>query len=309
MATDAITKAAADGRCVACGGRALSPHLHVAGQAGPDGLIPTTDRFGQALADIVRCGSCGHMQLERFPTSAVLDEAYGEAASEDYIEEEAGQRETARRVLADIEHFVQPGAIVDLGCWTGYLLDEARRRGWEPRGIEPSEFASGFAREQLDLDVRTQSLSDAQLLAHHYNAAVMGDVIEHLPEPAQALEMIAAALRPGGVVCLLVPDAGSRLARLMGRRWWSVLPTHVQYFTRASLRLLLERHGYQVVRITTAPKVFTVRYYLARIGGFSPAVARVLVGLATRAGVADRLWGPDFRDRMLVIARVPSAGG
>ena len=60
---------------------ALAPHLRVAGDPGAQGLVPTTDRFGTALADIVRCESCGHMQLERFPDQAELSEAYGEASS------------------------------------------------------------------------------------------------------------------------------------------------------------------------------------------------------------------------------------
>ena len=41
-------------RCCVCGAGALAPHLAVAGSAGDPGLIPTTDRFGTALADIVR---------------------------------------------------------------------------------------------------------------------------------------------------------------------------------------------------------------------------------------------------------------
>ena len=38
--------------CAACGAVGLVPHLAVAGEIGADGLIPTTDRFGTALADI-----------------------------------------------------------------------------------------------------------------------------------------------------------------------------------------------------------------------------------------------------------------
>ena len=92
-------------------------------------------------------------------------------------------------------------------------------------GVEPSAFASAFARDRLGLDVphrrtsSTPSLPDAS-----FDAIVLGDVIEHLPDPGAALDRIAALLRPGGVLYLALPDAGSRLARLMGRRWWSVLP-------------------------------------------------------------------------------------
>src|SRR3954451_12700145 len=85
--------------CVACNAASLEPHLHVAGEMGGDGLIPTTDAFGTALADIVRCTNCGHMQLETMPPEEILESAYADAPSGDYVEEAAGQRETARRIL------------------------------------------------------------------------------------------------------------------------------------------------------------------------------------------------------------------
>jgi SAM-dependent methyltransferase len=307
-------------RCSACGASGLVPHLRVAGDAGPDGLIPTTDRFGTALADLVRCPRCDHRQTEPMPPDAVLAGAYAGAASADYIGEEAGQRETARRALARIERFLatvpiadnggpRHRTLLDLGCWVGFLLAEAVERGWDAVGVEPSEFASAYARERLGLDVRTGELLTTPLPPGHFDAIVMGDVIEHLPRPAEALERIAALLRPGGIVWMALPDAGSLVARGMRARWWSVIPTHVQFFTRRSLRTLLERHGWEVLEIETAPKAFSVRYYLERIGGYSPGLARQLVRGARAARVVDRMWAPDFRDRMAVIARSPAAAG
>lgn len=292
-----------EARCAACGATGLRPHLRVSGDAGPDGLIPTSDRFGTALSDIVRCPACGHMQLERFPLEAELEEAYADAASEDYVEEEAGQRATARRVLLRVERHSPRGRLLDVGCWLGFTLAEARARGWETVGLEPSEFASRYARERLGLDVRCVGLGTADLPDGAFQAVILGDVIEHLPRPGDALERVARWLAPGGVVCLVLPDAGSRLARTMRARWWSVIPTHVQYFSRSSLTTLLRRHGYQVLESATSPKAFTVRYYLDRIAGYSAPVARALVATVERAGLADRIWAPDFRDRMLIIAR------
>jgi SAM-dependent methyltransferase len=290
-------------------------HLKVAGDAGPDGLIPTTDRFGTALADLVRCPTCGHRQTEPMPTDAVLESAYSDASSDDYVQEQSGQRETARRTLVKIERHLLPdpqngGArrrqLLDLGCWVGFLLAEARERGWEPVGVEPSQFASAYARDQLDLDVRTGDLLSAPLPLHHYDAIVMGDVIEHLPRPGEALDRLAELLRPGGVAWMALPDAGSLVARGLGKRWWSVIPTHVQFFTRDSIRTLLEARGWTVLEIGTSPKAFSVRYYLERVGGYSPRGARLLVRAASAARLADRMWAPDFRDRMAVIARAPS---
>jgi SAM-dependent methyltransferase len=294
----------AQGACSACGRLGLRPHLRVAGEIGPDGLIPSTDRFGTALGDIVRCPTCSHMQLEPMPGEAMLAAAYAQAASDDYIEEEAGQRATARRTLERIEvHAADRGRLLDLGCWVGFLLAEARARGWRTLGVEPSEFGSSYARDQLGLEVVTADLFSAELPPGGFDAIAMGDVLEHLVSPADALARIRELLAPGGVVWLAVPDAGSGVARLLGKRWWSVLPTHVQYFTRASLATLLARCGFDQLESSTAPKAFTISYYLERIGGYSPAAGRALVRAAQAAGIAERMWAPDFRDRLAVIAR------
>ena len=294
--------------CAVCGAAHLVPHFAVAGRAGAEGLIPSTDRFGTALSDIVRCPACSHMQLAQFPSQEILESAYRQAASADYAREETGQRVTARATLDAIERFARPGALLDLGCWLGFLLDEARERGWQGVGVEPSTFASGFARDRLGLDVRTADLFAAELEPGSFDAVVLADVIEHLPDPGSALDRIAALARPGAIMHLALPDAGSRLARTMGARWWSVIPTHVQYFTQRSLAMLLNRHGWQVLRVGTAPKAFSVRYYLGRVGGYSPLTARALVRTAALLSIADVVWAPDFKDRMAVVARAPGRG-
>jgi SAM-dependent methyltransferase len=281
--------------------------MQVGGEAGDAGLIPTTKEFGTALGDIVRCAECGHMQLDRFPGEAELASAYAEAASDDYVDEEAGQRESFRTVLGRIERYARKGSLLDIGCWVGFLLAEARERGWrECVGVEPSLFASEHARTRLGLDVRTEDLFEAALPEGHFDAVVMGDVLEHLTRAGEALDRVGALIAPGGVLALELPDAGSRVARLLGPRWWSVVPTHVHYFTRSSAATMLSRFGYEPLYVATDPKAFTVRYYLDKIGGYSPPLSRALVGAASRAGVAERMWTPDFRDRMIVIARGPN---
>lgn len=293
-----------EARCAACGADGLYAALSTAGELGPDGLAPTTSQFGTTLADIARCPRCGHKQLDPMPEEQVLSHAYSSAASEDYIGEEAGQRETARRALERIEHHLgRRGALADLGCWVGFLLAEARDRGWDAVGVEPSTFASDYARSELGLEVLTGDLFAAQLPRASFDAIVMGDVIEHLRVPGEALDHVRKLLAPDGILWLALPESGSRLATVLGRYWWSVLPTHVQYFSRHSITTMLERHGFEVLELTTAPKAFTVGYYLDRLNGYSPVTGRTLKRVAQAVGVAERMWAPDFRDRMAVLSR------
>jgi SAM-dependent methyltransferase len=279
----------------------MRAYLRVAGDAGAPGLIPTTDRFGVALGDFLRCDECGHLQLASMP--ADLSSAVADAASDDYEAEEEGQRATARVELARVERFVPSGRrLLDFGCWVGFLASEASARGWEVVGVEPSRWAAERARSR-----GVEVVDEADLPAGAFSVVTMGDVIEHLPDPGATLDRVAAWLEPGGMVWMATPDAGSRVARVLGRRWWSVIPTHLHLFTRLGMRRLLERHGYEVLWMRSSPKAFSVAYYLGRVGGYSPVVGRALVSLARLAGVADRQWAPDFRDRFAVVARRASA--
>jgi SAM-dependent methyltransferase len=272
-----------------------------AGEVTGESFRPSSDHFGATAGLVVRCRACGHASLADAPAVEVLAEAYGDAADPVSLREEAGQVETARRALAEIERVVAPGRVVDLGCWTGSFLVAARERGWETVGVEPSEWGSERAR-QRGLDVRTASIDDHGLPAGRFDLVAMCDVLEHLVDPGAGLDRAAALLRPGGALYLTLPDAGSALARIMGRRWWSVLPMHVQYFTRSSLTRLLEDHGLEIRSVRTHAKVFSARYYAERVGGYTPALERAAVKLVERVGVADRAVAPDFRDRIALIA-------
>jgi SAM-dependent methyltransferase len=286
----------------------MRPHLRVAGDAGGAGLIPTTDRFGVALGDFLRCAECGHLQLAAMPAGELLEEGYGDAASADYEAEEEGQRATARAELARIErHAPARGRLVDLGCWVGFLAAEARLRGWDASGVEPSRWAAARARSR-GVEVVEAPLFEADLPAGAFAAVTMGDVVEHLPDPGAALDRVGTLLAPGGVVWIATPDAGSRLARALGRRWWSVIPTHLHLFTRRGMTRLLERHGFEVLELGSSPKTFSVAYYVARLGGYWPPLGRALVSAARALRLADRQWTPDFRDRFAVVAALRPRG-
>ena len=177
----------------------------------------------------------------------------------------------------------------------------AGERGWDAVGVEPSVWAARHARER-GLDVVEGELLDAPFEKSSFDAIVATDVLEHLPNPSAVIERFAELLVPGGVLYVAVPDAGSRLARVMGRRWWAVLPMHVQYFTRSSMRLLLARHGFEVSHIATHPKLFSTRYYAHRAASYLPLGGTVIERLVARSRRADRLISPDFRDRMEVVA-------
>ena len=264
---------------------------------------PSADAFGATVGEVVRCRDCGHGSLRDAVDADALADAYEDAADPVSLRERRGQVETADRALDLVERHVRRGRMVDVGCWTGAFVEAAHRRGWTATGIEPSAWAVGVARDR-GLDVHPGLLEPGVLEAGAHELVVVCDVLEHLLDPGAALDLLREALAPGGLLYLTVPDAGSPLARTLGERWWSVLPMHVQYFTRRSMHHLLRRHGFEPMVTRTHAKVFSARYYAERIAGYSDQVAGTVERVLDRVGMADRLVAPDLRDRMQVVARV-----
>lgn len=292
--------------CPVCGGlhhRVVHavPADGTEGGVSADAFRPSSERFGRPAGSVVVCEACGHGTLDVYPAPSAVAEAYTDAADPVSLREEAGQVATALRAMSRIEAVVAPGRFVDIGCWTGSLLVGAKQRGWDVTGVEPSAWASARARER-GISVLTAGLEDHGLAAGSFRAVALCDVLEHLVDPAAALDEVHRLLEPGGVFYLTVPDAGSLLARAMGRRWWSILPMHLQYFTRSSMRRMLNAHGFRVASERTHAKVFTARYYAERLGGYHPAIEKTAVKALEAAHVAERLIAPNFGDRLEVIA-------
>jgi SAM-dependent methyltransferase len=174
------------------------------------GLIPTSDLYGYALGDLARCTGCGHVKLDVMPSDEQLASAYAEAEEGLLIAQETGQRATARLALDRIERHRGPGRMIDVGCWVGFLLAEARERGWDVEGTEPSRYASDYAREQLDLPVQTLDLLSADV--EPADVVVMGDVIEHPVRPDEVPARPPLVGRPPDPRAVLLARVADRAA-------------------------------------------------------------------------------------------------
>lgn len=207
---------------------------------------------------IVRCRRCGLVFVGTPPRPddlvSLYDEAYYEKRDQPgyggYSQAEARKRHHDRSLLAQIEAIVGPGEMLEVGCAYGYFLDEARARGWHVEGIEPSAHGAAKARERFGLDVSTEPFTRQPVRPASVDVVAMWDVIEHLPNPRQTLERAYQWLRPQGVIALSTGDIGSLSARLHGPDWSLMTPPwHQFYFSRPTLRRLLEDVGFDVMQI------------------------------------------------------------
>jgi SAM-dependent methyltransferase len=118
--------------------------------------------------------------------------------------------------LDALERYRAPGTVLDVGCGTGLFLAVARRRGWQPFGIDDSAEATKHAREHFGLDVSGGEFADFASRGQRFDLITGWDVIEHSRSPVELLRAMRQCLAPGGVVGLSTPNQRSILDVVAG---------------------------------------------------------------------------------------------
>ena len=144
---------------------------------------------------------------------------------------------------------------LDVGCALGSMLQEAKAAGWDPVGIETSEFAAKYAAKDTGCPVYAGTLQESAFPSESFDVVTLMDVIEHVPEPAELMREIYRILRPGGVVFIVTPNFGSFFVWLYGPKADGIWPDqHVVYFQPSTITTLLRGVGF--ARTITGSKDF-----------------------------------------------------
>ncbi len=255
---------------------------------------------------IVRCPECG---LVRFDGTVVPETLYtgeyfrgGEYA--DYVADKPMLTRNFSARIAELRALVPRGDLLEIGSAYGFFLELAREH-WTVSGVEIAPEGAAHARG-LGLDVTRGDLLELADRPGAYDVICMWDTIEHFARPVETVERIARWLRPGGIVAITTGNITSGVARLRGARWRLIHPpTHVTYFSRATLTRTVERAGLRVRKLRSVGhwRSWRSMMHALLLAGARPHPA--LYDIATIGGSLDLPIYLDLGDLMLMIAQKP----
>jgi 2-polyprenyl-3-methyl-5-hydroxy-6-metoxy-1,4-benzoquinol methylase len=137
--------------------------------------------------------------------------------------------------------------ILDIGCGTGEFLHEMKSHGWSITGVEPSPNARESSKKKTGVEI-FKSLSD--VTDNDFNAITLWHVLEHLPDPNQALRTVHNLLHQSGTIFIAVPNLQSYDAGYYQSFWAGYdVPRHLWHFDKKNMETLLKKNGLQLVKI------------------------------------------------------------
>jgi len=203
-----------------------------------------------------KCLKCNFVFTDPRPDETTINYYY---KSEKYISHTGGTQNLIDKIYLKarkltlrwkkklVTKYSSPNKILDIGCGTGEFLQTMQDHGWTISGVEPTD----HPRESAEKKTGTALFKSlAEIHNEKFNVITLWHVLEHLPDPNEALKRIHNLLEISGTVFIAVPNLKSYDAHYYQSEWAAYdVPRHFWHFDQKSMTKLLEKNNLSLVKI------------------------------------------------------------
>lgn len=236
---------------------------------------------------LVLCEACDVLYASPAPSASSLHQAY-EAAAFDSGEEAAYASATYGEVLHDLlPKLPEGGGALDIGTGDGAFLSVLLGAGFvDVAGVEPSAAPlAAAAPEVRDLITQGPFRRD-DFEPGRFRLVTSFQTLEHLSDPLAMCRDACDLLCEGGALYVVSHNRKALPNRFLGRRSPIFDVEHLQLFSPASLRGLLERAGFRSVEVRPVVNRYPVRYWLKLLPVPSAVRSAALATMGSRLSSA-----------------------
>ncbi len=150
-----------------------------------------------------------------------------------------------------IQKFIKSGKLFDLGAGWGHFMLAGKELGYDVYGVEISEQPYLYCVNDLKLPVDHIDFFEMDE-SKKFDVITMWDVLEHIDKADDFLAKCAKLTKPDGYLFLQVPQIDSYFAKKHKDNWKMMGLDHVNYFGHDTITKILQRNGYEVVKIKSS---------------------------------------------------------
>lgn len=225
------------------------------------------------------CGTCHSEVLFPQPSDNWLEQEYAGYFKMRQGRVPSSKARLCQLVLSKLSSIPEGAQILEIGGGEGFFVQEVLKTTSDVRVtlVEPQADMSALAHERVNVHCKLvedwlKCASDEQ-----YDAIVAMDLIEHLRLPADVMgTLVSTKLKPGGLLIVTTPDAGSRYRKYLGNLWPHYKVEHLSYPSVPALNKLAERLDLNVRECSALAKPLQLGYLIAVLQNFGPRLVRML---------------------------------
>ena len=200
-----------------------------------------------------RCPQCGLIYISPRPSLDEIVDLYrlddAHLSAEFHISSDFSKRLYARHHLGIIRSFVKSGTLLEIGAGAGYFLDEARRTGFNPHGLEFNPIQADYIRNQLGIPCEESPLHTPIFEGKQFDVVYHCDVISHFFDPISDFKKINELMKDGAFLIFETGNLGEVDQKYFKYFQRFQYPDHLFFFSTGNLVDLLKKTGFDLIKI------------------------------------------------------------
>lgn len=205
--------------------------------------LPSSANDKAVDINLRECSKCGLLQLDCKPVpyyrevirASALSKAMGEFRKKQFS--------------AFVKEFnLKDKKFIECGCGSGEYLSIMREAGLKVYGTEYSKAAAEACKKQGLKVSRIFPCKNLKLPHAPFQAFGLFNSFEHFPNPSDFLQTISNNLSENAVGLIEVPNFEGSIRENV---FFTFIADHLFYFTRQTLRCIIEMNGFDVIKINT----------------------------------------------------------
>ncbi|GAB4542628.1 MAG: hypothetical protein Fur002_13250 [Anaerolineales bacterium] len=140
--------------------------------------------------------------------------------------------------------------LLEVGSGMGHLTGNLSRH-FRAFGMDLNRWAVKQSKTAAEAAwLQTASAQELPYQDGAFNVVIIKHIVEHLPNPAKAINEIGRVTEEGGILILATPNLGSLLKPWKGKRWIGYQdPTHISLKEPEEWLRLIEEAGFELIRV------------------------------------------------------------
>lgn len=201
---------------------------------------------------LVRCSNCGLVRHEDIPGYERLEDFY----PDDYLVYNMSFKDASNALYSKLKNILYSmrakkvaklvgpsGNILDVGCANGAFLLSIKQFGnYGLYGLDIKDTGMNF--EKQGINFKEGFLEELEYPDDFFDAIVLDNVLEHVPDPVLFMRKVVSILKPGGHVFGTTPNFNS-LDRIVFQQYWGGfhMPRHLYLFNAQNLKMFMMNMG------------------------------------------------------------------
>lgn len=250
-----------------------------------------------AILNLVKCKKCSLVFLS--PRITNVSDVYSSDSlnnSTYYSEVLDDDKNSFRERLKFCEKYLtSKTTVLDIGASVGTFLSVCRKAGFKKiHGVELNKSSREKAKSLFSIDLGSSIPDNVKA-----DLTNMSDLIEHLVNPLTYLNSLKKSMADNSILMITTPDMDRWITPIV-----NIKPKeHLFYFTKKTLRILLERAGFEILYLGNTTRFRKFRHLVGSTNAKNPLIR---IGLSTLValhldGIGEKLLFHNLNNDILCI--------